>query len=372
MDKPKLDLDIIIQRIVLILFSAGILALIIFAGLSIFFLSPVDRHYEGYVEFRVEEGWSRAQIADELAEEGLIRSSFFFKIFMLINNRNLYAGTFRLSQSMSVYDIIRTLNSTPSLEIGTINVTFIEGRRLVDHVRVIANNFAKDEYEIFERLADQYFLEELIERYWFLTNDILNEELKHPLEGYLFPATYNFWLEASIDDIIHRMLSTMEARLEIFRIDIERSTFSIHELLTMASIIELEVPRALDRNKVARLIFNRLDRGITLGMDVTTHYAVGTELRDELTMAQINTCSPFNTRGICAVPGLPVGPIASPSLTSITAVIEPHEDDEDEIFDHIFFVTDRHLVVHYSRTYEEHRRIIRQLIEDGDWYQFGR
>lgn len=363
MDKPKPKIDIIIQRVLLAVFGIGIILLIAFTGLSIYFLSPVNSNYEGYVEFRVEQGWGRSRIADELQEAGLIRSSFFFRVFMVVNNRNLYAGTYRLSQSMSVYDIIREINSMNSLENVTINVTFVEGRRLVDYARVIADRFEFEEEEVIARLNDREFLEELIERYWFLTEDIFQEGIKYPLEGYLFPDTYNFRMDVTIDDIVHVMLRTMENRLEIFRNDIELSNYTIHEFLTLASLIELEVPSRGDRVMVSGILYNRLRQNIPLGLCVTVHYAVGTPLSEPLTNAQINTCSPFNTRGVCAVPGLPIGPIASPSLASITAVIEPEEHD------YLFFVSDRNGVMYYRRTYAEHNQIIRELRAAGLWLE---
>ena len=366
MDKPKPNIDKVIQRVIIGLFGIGITCIIIFAGLSIFFLSPVDSSYEGYVEFKVEAGWGRARIADELREAGLIRSSFFFRAYTLIDSRDLFAGTFRISQNMSVYEIIRELSSMNALENETVRITFIEGRRLTDYARRIATTFEKDEQQILARLADREFLEELVERYWFLTDEIFTEGIKYPLEGYLFPDTYDFRVNSTIDDIIHRMLQNMGSRLEPFQNEITLSGRSVHEILTLAAIVELEVPRVEERAMVAGLINNRLRIGEPLGMDVTAHYAVGTELRDELTNAQLNVCSPFNTRGTCAIRGLPIGPIASPSLASITAAVEP------EVHEYIFFVTDRNMRVYYTRTYAEHTAMIRQLIDQGLWYTFGR
>ena len=363
MVEPKPKKEGIIQKIILALFGVGILVLLIFAALSFFFLSPVNRNYEGYTLFEVQSGWGTSRIADELEEEGLIRSSFFFKLFMLINDRSLYAGTYRLSQSMSVYDIIRTLNSTDSLENETLTITFIEGRRVTDFARSIATTFDFEEEEVLSRLSDVEFIEELIEQYWFLTDEILQEGIKQPLEGYLFPDTYNFRVDVTIDDIIHTMLRTMESRLEIFKEDIELSNYTVHEFLTLASLIELEVPTPGDRVMVSGILYNRLRQSIPLGLCVTVHYAVGTPLSEPLTISQINTCSPFNTRGICAIPGLPIGPIANPSLSSITAVVEPEEHD------YLFFVSDRYMRMYYNRTYAAHNQTVRDLRAQGLWLE---
>ena len=366
MKNPEFDFDTnkvatFLKKAVLIIIGLAIIVGVTLVGLMIFFLSPVNSNYDGYTYFEVEQGWGSSRIGAELHEAGLIRSNFFFRAYMRINNQTLLAGTYRLSKSMSTYEIVRKINSGNSLEAATITVRFNEGTRLTNHVAVITNYFDFEAEEILARLADEEFLAELIDRYWFLTEDILAEGIKYPLEGYLFPDTYNLRISASIDDIIHVMLRTMEQRLELLRADIELSNLSVHEIITMASLIETEGRLPEDRKIIASAIFNRLNRGMQLGLCVTIRYAAGTTPQDPITISQINACSPFNTRSQCGAPGLPIGPIASPSMTSIIAVIEPATTD------YLFWVNDTTMTLHFSRTYQEHNRTIRELRAQGIW-----
>jgi len=303
-------------------------------------------------------------IAQELESEGLIRSNFFFRFYMFVNDRPLFAGTYRLSKSMSVLDIIKTLNSSNSLENETITLTFIEGRRLVDYISRMAENFDFTEEEALEVLNDQTYLETLIEKYWFITEDILNEDIFHPLEGYLFPDTYIFRRNSTIEDIVIKMLDTMESKLEIYKEDLDGLNYNIHEILTLASIVEQEGAGFDDRAGIAGVFINRLNDDWRLDADATTLYGVNKALSEQPTRRDLNACNPYNTRASCGAPSLPIGPIASPSLASIHAVIEP------ENHQYFFFVSDKNKKVYFTKTYNAHNRLVRDLQRQGLWYTY--
>lgn len=359
----KNKIDAIVSKILLALTILAVISLLIFIGVSIYFLSPVNKNSDKMIMFEVESGWSKIKIADKLEEAGLIKNAFFFKFYMKINEHEMYAGTYNLSKSMTVDEIIKILGSGDSFENETVTITFIEGKRLTDYVKKISEEFVIDEDEIHAKLKDKKYLESLIEQYWFLTDDILNEEVYYPLEGFLFPDTYIIKKSSTIEEIIGKMLSTMDNKLSIYKDEVAVADYSIYEIVTLASIIELEGSESDDRAGVAGVFYNRLKDNWTLGSDVTTYYGAKKDFSTDLTWTELKECNPYNTRGDCA-PGLPIGPIASPSFASITASIEP------TIHEYYYFVADKHKKTYFNITEADHDKEIRRLKSEGLWYEY--
>ena len=341
--------------------------LLIFMIASLTYLAPVDKKSDEIVEFNIPSGMGKNQIADELEKAGLIKNALFFKFYIKFNaNKELYAGTYKISKSMSVDEIIDTLNKGKSLENESITVQFIEGKRLKDYAKKISEAFPYTEEEILETSKDKEFLNKLIKNYWFVTEDILNEKIYYPLEGYLFPDTYNFKKNATIEEILEKMVKTLETKLDVYKSDIELSKYSIHELITLASIIELEGASADDRAGVAGVFYNRLKDNWTLGSDATTYYAVGKGFERDLSLKDLQSCNGYNTRSEskCAFTGLPVGPIDSPSLASLAATFEPTQGD------YYYFVADKNKKTYFMKTYKEHTEVVSKLKQEGLWYQY--
>ena len=153
---------------------------------------------------------------------------------------------------------------------------------------------------------------------------------------------------------------------EVYKDDINVSKFSVHELLTLASIVELEGANSEDRAGVAGVFYNRIEAGWTLGSDATTYYAVNKDFTKDLTNNNLKSCNKYNTRSenTCAFTGLPIGPIDSPSLNSINAVMEPEEHD------YYYFVADKNKKTYFAKTYKEHTQTVSQLRKDGLWYEY--
>jgi len=133
--------------------------------------------------------------------------------------------------------------------------------------------------------------------------------------------------------------------------------------MTLSSIVELEGARSDDRYGVAGVFYNRLKSGWTLGSDVTTYYAVNKDFNVDLTWKDLSSCNGYNTRGTC-VKGLPVGPIASPSLESIEAVLKPTSHD------FYYFVADKYGKTYFNKTDSGHNKTIRELQSKGLWYTY--
>ena len=162
------------------------------------------------------------------------------------------------------------------------------------------------------------------------------------------------------------MIKTMGKKLEVYKDEITVSNLNIHELLTLASIIELEGAGSDDRAGVAGVFYNRIDAGWTLGSDVTTYYGVQKNFNKDLSWSNLKACNGYNTRAesSCPIKGLPVGPICSPSLNSISSAIEPKKND------YFYFVADKNKKTYFSKTYNEHTKVVSNLKKEGLWYQY--
>lgn len=295
-------------------------------GVYCFSLKSVSKDSEE-VTFIVEAGSSKIKIADNLKSAGLVRSKYALLVYLFFHSDyNLQAGTYSLNRNMDASDIIKKINSG-DVKVDTVNFTFVEGKNVNDLIKLIANKFFYEESDIKKVLNDKDFIKLLMEKYDFLTDEILNDNIYYALEGYLFPDTYEILETSSIEDIIMKMLDNTKAKLS--SVDLSNSSYTIHEILSMASIVELEAIKDDDRSRVAQVLYKRLEMGKGLGSDVTTYYAVKKTMGDVLTLNDLKTASPYNTSEMnTSMAGkLPIGPICNPSLSSIKAVLNPSDTE---------------------------------------------
>lgn len=344
--------------------SIIVICTIVFCGSISFFiinLTPTDKNNDIEILFTLSSGWSQRKTAQELKRAGLIKNDIVFILYSKISNKNTYlAGEYSLKKNMSVDEILDSINKGGNLHVDVMNVTFVEGKRFTYYASLIEEKFGISKESIIEKCKNKEYLTTLINKYWFLTDDILNSNLYYPLEGYLYPDTYEFHSKSSIETIIGKMLDAMETHLNPYKEKIVTSGMSVHSLLTIASVVELEAVTSDDRVIVAGLFNNRINNNWRLESDVTTYYAEQKELSDKLYMSEINRCNAYNTRGTC-VKGLPVGPICSPSYTSIIAAIEPANTG------YFFFVADTHNKLYFATTLEEHNNNIAYLKQNNLW-----
>lgn len=368
MKKPEMNktdkVSKTLSKIVLVGLIVIFVCLTIGVGYCVINMLPVDANDNTNITFVVDKGMSKSAIADKLKREGIIRNAFVFKIYLRLNDDSVfYPGTYTLNKSMNADEIVKIINSGGNQDEEDISITFIEGKRFPYYVNKISENFGYSEEEIYKVSSDQEFLRKLIDKYWFVTSDILNKDIYYPLEGYLFPDTYSFKKDASIVTILETLVKELGNKLEIYKNDIETSNYSIHGLLTLASMVELEAVSAEDRANVARVFVSRLEKNIALGSDVTAYYAHKKEMTvtNALSNGELNACNAYNTRGTCAIQGLPVGPICSSSYSSITSAISPAEND------YLFFVADINNKVYFSKTNDEQLKKIKELKSKKLW-----
>ena len=343
---------------IILIISGIILAIIaIFIGLYFYLLTPVSKE-SAIVNFTINQGDSKMEIANNLKDANLIKSKYATLFYIVLSgNTNIQAGSYELNRNMSTEDIIRSLanGDVINAERDSVSLTFREGITLEEYLKLLSENTNLEYDAMLEKINDHEFLNNLIDDYWFLTDDILNNDLYYGLEGYLYPNTYQIHTETTLNEVIRKMLDETAKQLEIFRGEIDAGNYSIHEILTMASIAEKEAMNYEDRTKVAQVIYTRLDLGMNLGMDVTTYYGVHKSMTETLTTLDLADDNPYNTRNASLI-GLPVGPICNPSSESIRAVLNPADTNyiyffADIITGNVYFTDDYNEFLEFQRLY---------------------
>ena len=316
-------------------------------------------------EVTIEEGTIES-IGVTLKENNLIKNVTIFKVYTRLTDRtNLKAGIYNLSEDMGVEEIVTILEEGSTVNPDEISITFKEGINIRKIATLISENTNNSYDDVIKLMNNDEYINSLIDKYWFLTDDIKNKDIYYPLEGYLFPNTYRFTnKDVSIEDIFTKMLDETERQLADYKDEINKSGLSIHELITLSSIVELEGATANDRAKVAGIFYNRLNSSSypTLGSDATTYY--GSKIDDwtvSLTYDELDDCSnKYNTR-CSSNTGLPVGPICNPSIESIEATINPEDND------YYYFVADCNGKVYLTKKPSEHNNIINKLKSEYNW-----
>jgi UPF0755 protein len=328
-------------------------------------LGPVSKNDEEVI-VTIDKGLGAYDIAEVLEKSGAIRSAVVFKLYVKQNNLSGFkSGTYKLNKNMDIDTIIAELQKGSDYYPDNINLTFPEGKNMRWIAKYIASKTSITEEEVIAKQADTAYLDTLIEKYWFLTNDIKDPQILYPLEGYLFPNTYNFEKDVKIETIFTTMLDETDKNLKPLKADIEAGKYTIHKYLTMASIVELEASPSQNRPGVAGVFYNRLSKTMSLGSDVTTYYGLGLDLDERnLKMSEIMQANAYNTRSVSMVGKLPVGPICNPSISSIKAAIYPEKTD------YLYFVADKNGKLYFTKSETEHNAKIKELKQQGLWFEY--
>lgn len=347
---------------ILIIFACTLIALFWYKN----GLKPSKKINES-IFFKVEENSTVKDLGKTLKEKGIIKSTKAFNLYVKKHNFNLInKGKYEIKPENSLEEILDMVKKGKIYD-NSINVRIPEGMRLKEIAKEISKKTKISEEEMLKTLDDREYIKELCTKYWFLNEkEVLNKDVRHPLEGYVFPDTYKFDKDLiNPKQIIELSLDQMDKILSEEKTRIEEMTFSVHEILALASILEKETLNNPDRNKVAGLFINRLNLNMPLGSDVTTHYEVDTPLSEPLTQKQLDTQGKYNTRAKNMEGKLPIGPIASVSKASIKASLYYKKTDA------IYFVTDKNGKVYFSNDLNEHENIIRKLKDNDMWFNYN-
>ena len=351
-----------------IIISIVAIIAIIIIGILIWYktsLKAISKESEE-VSIEIKLGSTSSDIASKLKEEKLIRNVQAFKIYIKLNKiTNFQAGKYTLNKNMDVNKIVESLQ-TGVVYGESVKITFLEGKTMRWYAKEIAENTNFTEEDILNKLKDEIYIDSLIQKYWFLTNEIKNKDIYYPLEGYLWPETYLFEKnDLTIESIFEKLLDETQEKLNKYKETIQKYNYSVHQILTLASMIEMEGTKDENRKDIASVFYNRLKNNMSLGSDVTTYYAVKIEVgQRDLYASELNSYNPYNTRGPGMEGKLPVGPISSVGESSLDAAIYPNDTN------YFYFVADKDGNIYFTRTNEEHEEKVNELKNSGMWFEF--
>lgn len=284
-------------------------------------LSPLNKNDHTAKIFVVQKGAGLREISNNLKTEGLIKDA---TVFFLLTKKEDYdkkieAGDFRLTPSMSAYEIMEALTH------GTLDIwtTIPEGKRASEIAEILQNKLP--------------------------TYDVSWKQILENKEGYLFPDTYLFAKKSTIDDVVSKMTQNFEAKYQQLS-GPQLSKFTKEEIVVIASMVEREAKHDEDRPLVASVILNRLEIGMGLQIDATIQYAIGYQ-KDQnrwwkiLTTSDLKIDSPYNTY---LYNGLPPTPISNPGLAALEAVVNPASTN------YLYYFSESNGTTHYATSLEEH------------------
>ena len=293
------------------------------------------------VRFTVAEGMSLRRVARDLEREDLIRSTWTFRVWARLKGqeRAVRSGEYELRPGQSVASVLEALVAGPLL---THAVTLPEGWTLEQtHARLAAN------LELDSAILDS--LSRTPPEEW---RNRLGLAAGLPLEGYLLPETYRFARGVSERSVLATLVNAFAVSfVDSMHLRSDEIGMSVHEVVTLASIVEAEAVLDRERPAVAAVYLNRIRKGWKLEADPTVAYALG-KLGERLTFRDLEVDSAYNTYRHA---GLPPGPINSPGIASLRAVLWPEPD-----FDAMYFVADGQGGHRFSRTWEEHQAAVRE------------
>ncbi len=296
-------------------------------------------------------------IAAILYDEGLIQNELAFRFFVRQYNlaQGFIAGRYELNPAMSLGQIVRKIQSG-DVYVETVWFTIPEGYTIEQIAGRLEQQGLINGNQLLE--AAENPKPEWKEKYPFL-QEIDHPGIKYKLEGYLFPDTYEISADTGLNEIIDMMLRRTDQIInQEYRQRMEEKGLSLHEILTIASLVEREARVDHERSLIAGVIYNRLEIDQLLQIDATIQYILE-ETKEFLTYDDLEVDSPYNTYQHA---GLPPGPIAAPGEASIKAALYP-EDSDYFFYNYKYDESGEH---YFSHTYEEHLENVRKAEENLD------
>lgn len=350
-----------VRPLLIALLSVGLCLLVFWTGIRILlreYIYPVDAGDATPVTVYIEKGSGASTIAKTLyeacgeGEEGLIRSKAAFKIYVDFTGKSstLQAGTYVLSKNMDIPQIVDVIclgnpprqivkfRVTEGMDIEAIAEKLVKEGLLADSTKFLALCKSGEEFREYNFVAAVLDGENAAQR-------------DYALEGYLFPATYEFYADSSEKTIITKMLLRFnDVFTDEYLARAQELGLSMDQVVTLASIIEKEAAQAEDFAKVSAVFYNRLEQGKRLESDAPLRYIFKTKGVLDFTSEQMQSDSPYNTY---THDGLPVGPIDNPGDQAINAALWPNEEYQKDGYLYFVLKTRTSTELIFSKDYDD-------------------
>lgn len=344
------------SRLIIIL----LIAVAVLAAAGFFFYSSgivaADPDDDELVAVSIPDGSSASAIIDILDENGLIKNKIMAKIHIRIGGYDsLQANSYLFRKNMDLTEIMKAINTGDFEYLSKNAFTIIEGATIPQAAESISENMPFTAEELIKKWNDRTYLKKLIEKYWFLSEEILKDEIMYSLEGYIYPETYIVTSEEPTpEEVTDIILSMTDKVLSERKDEIAAMDMTVHEFLSLAAVVENESLFEKDRPVIAGVFINRLKKDMPLQSDITVLYALQ-EKRVNVTYKDLEVDSAYNTYMYA---GLPVGPVCSPSAPAMDDLL--HYEKSDYLY---FFATEDGKVI-YSKTLAEHEK----AVNENMWY----
>ena len=304
--------------------------------------------------FTIEEGESIDSITERLYNNGLLNNKLVFKLYLKISSsgKDIQAGDFAIPKNVSIVELSKFLSKATNLNVT--KVTIIEGLTYTQIADVLDKSFltvedrkfSKDEFISIVKDPDNTLFSSNV-------RDFLNKykPAGKPLEGFLYPDTYEFDNDVSTKAVIETLLLNFISKTQDLNLD-----DNFYDDLILASIVEKESFTNEEKKYIASVFTNRLDIGMALQSDATVNYATGKN-DPRPTYSDLQIDSPYNTY---KYPGLPPTPICNPRVESIEASINPADTD------YYYFIHEQtgSGKVHFAKTQKEHFENINKYLDN--------
>lgn len=353
-----------VRKIVLIITSALVVTLVI-AGISFynFFkssLKPLDPKNTDLVQVEIPIGSNSKNIGQILEKDKVIKSGLVFSYYVKMNNiTDFQAGFYQMAPSMTLDEITKNLQEGGTDEpeaLADAKITIPEGYTVEQIADLMEKNTDLKKKDFMDVMEDDAFFNEMVEKYPdLLTSAKEAKEVRYRLEGYLYPATYNYYKDVPLTNIVEQMIAKTNQVMTPLYEPLKEKKLTVQEALTLASLVEKEGVSQSDRQQIAQVFFNRIAIDMPLQSDIAVLYAMN-EHKVMLSEADTLIDSPYN---LYVHPGTGPGPFNNPGEESVMAVLNPQANDN------IYFLADVDTgKVYYAKDYEEHLRLKEKYIDD--------
>lgn len=353
-----------VKKIVLIIVAVLIMTLSI-AGFFAYqyftsSLKPLDSKNEKLIQVEIPQGSSSKQIGQILEKNKIIKSGLVFSYYVKMNNKaDFQAGYYQMSPSMTLEAITDSLQeggTDEPVSLADAKITIPEGYSVDQIAELFSKETKLSKDDFLDVMKDEEFFNELVTKYPDLLESAKNaKDTRYRLEGYLYPATYYYYKDVPIKDMITQMVDKTNQVLAPYYDQIKAKKMTVQEVLTLASLVEKEGVTPEDRRKIAQVFLNRLAIDMPIQSDISILYAMD-EHKVHLSEKDTQVDSPYN---LYINKGTGPGPFNNPSQQAIESVLNPEETDA------LYFLADVSTgKVYYAKTYDEHLVNKKEYIDD--------
>ncbi|UTH17502.1 endolytic transglycosylase MltG [Macrococcus epidermidis] len=332
---------------------------------SYFYISssqkPLNPDDKSTTKIEILPGESATMIGEKLEKEKIIKSSTMFKYYLKFNNiSNFQAGNYELSPSMTFKQISKSLQKGEVYIPVVFKMNVPEGITIDQIGEIVEKKTSINKADFVKEVNNPAFIKKMQKKHpKLITKEVFNKDIKVPLEGYLYPATYDFTEKnPTTEEIVDKMLTATEENAFplwdkyggiLLTEDGAEKRLTFHEFLTFSSLVEREATGLTDRAKIASVFINRMEANpaMPLQTDPTVLYALGCH-KAVTYEADLKVQSPYNTY---INTGLPPGPIATSGKESMESVLNPAKTD------YLYFLAAKDGKNYFSKTYEEHLQL---------------